>query len=67
MRLQIIQCLVSIVAGCAAFLWAADDANPKVPFFAALIAGFGAAWLFTFLLIWIRHGWRAARSMTLEP
>lgn len=40
-------CAISIVIGCAAYwaFWIENDTNPKVPFFAALIGGFGSAWL----------------------
>lgn len=67
MRMMILQCVVSIVAAFALVRWSATDpVNPKVPFFVILVVGFGAAWLATFLYVWARFGWKAARSMRLD-
>lgn len=64
---MVAQCAVScVVGGCIYYiLW--PDPNPKVPLFGGLIAGFAAAWALTFLWSWFRWGWRAARSMKMEP
>jgi hypothetical protein len=39
------QCAISVVVGCTFYWLLVDDPNPKVPFFGALITGFGAAWV----------------------
>ena len=47
MKWTIIQCATSVVVGCAAYAIAYPDENPKVPLLAALLFGFGSAWLLT--------------------
>jgi hypothetical protein len=65
---MVVQCAVSCVIGCAAFLLIGPmPESPKAPLIGALIAGFGGGWLVMFLYVWARHGWRAARSMSLTP
>jgi len=63
---QIAQCAVSFGLGAPAYLWVPPD-NPFERLLAALIAGFGGLWLLTFLWVWLRHGWKAARSLTMSP
>lgn len=61
---QIGQCCLSIVVGCIVYLGLEGHPNPKVPLFGALICGVAAPWLLSFLLVWLRYGWRAARSIS---
>lgn len=62
-----IQCAISCVIGCFAFWAFSPDPNPKVPLFAGLLFGFGGGWLVMFCYVWLRYGWNAARSMSMEP
>ena len=64
---QVIQCALACIYGCTIYVLLMDDPNPKVPLFAALIAGFGGCWLTMFLYFWARFGWQAARSMNMSP
>lgn len=60
-----VQFTISVVVG---WLWwnsAADHPDPRIPVWGALIVGVLAAWLFTFLVTWIRFGWKAARSLRM--
>lgn len=60
------QFVLSCVVGCA--LWLITDEpgeNPKARMIIAVVGGLGAAWLATFLWTWARHGWRAARGLSL--
>lgn len=45
--------------------WIPNDSNPKVPLFSALLAGFFGLKLTMFLYLWVRFGWKAARSMKM--
>lgn len=49
------------------FLALADDPNPKVPLFGGLIVGFAGSWATMFVIVWVRYGWKAARSMSMSP
>ena len=62
-----VQCAVSAAIGCAFFWLVQDDPNPKVPLVAGLAGGFGGGWLVMFTYVWVRYGWKAARSMSLTP
>jgi len=63
-----IQFAISVTIGCFCF-WLADipGASPKDTLLAGLIGGFGGLWLVMFLYIWVRYGWRAAKSLSMEP
>jgi hypothetical protein len=43
------------------------DDPPKVIAWGTLICGVGGSYLSTFAYIWVRYGWRAARSMSINP
>ena len=64
---QIIQCGLATAIGCFVYWQLLGDPNPKVPLLGALICGFGGAWLLTKLYVLIRYGWKAMRSMSLDP
>lgn len=64
---QVIQCGISIAVGCFVYWVLSDDPNPKVPLFGGLICGFGATWLAMKLYVLARFGWKAMRSMSLDP
>lgn len=66
LRAQIVQCAISCVLGSAAWLAYPPTDNPKERMLAALIAGFGGMWLLTYLWVWVRFGWKAARGMTMD-
>lgn len=58
---------MACVFGCTAFIAARADEGPdsKAPLVVGLIVGFGGSWLVTFLIVWARFGWKAARSMKM--
>jgi hypothetical protein len=59
-----IQCAISIAAAFMFVRWAATGPDPMhPPSYIILAVGIGAAWMTTFLYVWIRYGWKAARSM----
>lgn len=64
---QLTQCGISVVVGCWAYVALYDPVNPKVALLGALILGIGAAWLATFAWVLVRHGWRAAKSISWSP
>ena len=61
------QCAASFVTGGFVYYLLWPDPNPKVPLFGGLIVGFAVGWAVMFLWTWMRWGWRAARSMSMEP
>jgi hypothetical protein len=62
-----IQFLAALVCGVIGFALVSNDPNPKVPLVSGLIFGFGGSWLFSFLTVWRKAGWGAARSMRIWP
>jgi hypothetical protein len=61
---------IQFVASCligGLFFWMAPELPPKARMALALITGFGGAYLLTLLYVWARHGFSAAKSMSLEP
>lgn len=60
---MVAQCGLATVIGCIVFVALTPDPNPNVPLFGALICGIGGSWLLTFGYVWLRYGWKAARSM----
>ena len=58
---------LSCLYGGWVYLALADDPNPKVPLFGGLIVGFCGSWATMFVIVWVRYGWRAARSMSMSP
>lgn len=61
---QVVQCAVSFALAAPVYLWVPPD-NPVERLLAALIAGFGGLWVVMFCWTWLRHGWNAARGMTM--
>lgn len=59
-----IQFALACLIGGAAFIGLSDDPNPRVPYLGGFIAGVGGQWAVMFAYVWLRHGWRAARSLT---
>lgn len=59
-----IQFLIACALGSATFAALADDPNPKVPYIGGFIVGVAGQWVAVFLWVWVRYGWKAARSMT---
>ncbi|CCC99348.1 hypothetical protein FBZ85_11641 [Azospirillum brasilense] len=64
---EVAQCAVSAAVGCWLYWVFMDDPNPKVPLLIALVGGFSSGWASTFLYVWLRFGWKAARSMSMSP
>lgn len=68
---MIVQCGVTILIACPVFLFfkadqaLAEHPDPKVPLFGALICGFVGSWVVMFVYVWVRFGWKAARSMKM--
>lgn len=65
---EVAQCAVAALVGCA--VWAGMDgvgASDRERTIAAVFLGVVASWVATFLYVWIRFGWRAARSMSMTP
>jgi hypothetical protein len=60
-----LQFCVSVAAG--AFVWFdpywIERDLPMPRLWGTIIVGVAAAWLFTFVVTWIRFGWKAARTM----
>lgn len=65
---MLIQCGLAIVYGSIVFLAMQPDFpdSPKPPLVGGLVAGFFGSWLTMFCYIWLRHGWKAARSMKMD-
>lgn len=59
------QWALTCALGCAAWLAYPPTPNHYERLLAALLAGFGGVWLAMFCWVWARHGWRAARGMTM--
>lgn len=51
--------------GCLGW-WLVDSPNRSERLLAALTFGFGGMWLAMFAWVWVRHGWTAARSLTMD-
>lgn len=64
---MVVQCGLAVVYGSLVFLAMKPDFpdSSKPPLIGALIAGFAGSWLTMFCYVWIRYGWKAARSMKL--
>lgn len=60
------QCAVACVVGSIVYLEALKEENEKTALVVALVAGFGASWLVSFLIVWARFGWKAARGMRMS-
>ncbi len=59
---------LTCVFGCAAYVAVARvSPNPYEALLAGLIAGFGGVWLAMFCYVWARFGWRAARTLRMDP
>ena len=57
------QFAVSTGIGCIVFLALHPDPNPKVPLFGGLIVGFFGGWAAMFLYVWLRYGWKTAKTL----
>lgn len=65
---ELIQFAVAVFGAFVGFWWASPyPENPKVPLFAALIAGFGSWYLTMKIYVWVRFGRDAAKSMSVDP
>lgn len=65
---EVAQCAVAALVGCA--VWAGMDgvgAGDRERTIAAVALGVTASWVGTFVYVWARFGWRAARSMSMTP
>lgn len=62
-----IQCVIACLIGSAVYFALWPNPNPKVPLVGGLLAGFSGSWAATFFYVWARHGWQAAKSMTMSP
>lgn len=65
---MIVQCGLSIFYGSIVFLAMREDFpdSSKPPLIGALIAGFAGSWLTMFCYVWVRYGWKAARTMKMD-
>lgn len=57
---------MACVVGSIVYLEALKEENEKTALVVALVAGFGASWLVSFLIVWARFGWKAARGMRMS-
>jgi hypothetical protein len=64
---MLFQCALTCAFGFLGFWWALDEPNKAARTLAALVAGFGGMWLTMKLYVWVRYGWKAARSLTMDP
>lgn len=64
---MVVQCALTIAFGFLGFWWAFDMPNTFARTLATLIAGFGGVWLTMFCWTWARHGWKAARTLSMDP
>ncbi len=64
-----VQFCIATGIGCLTYAWLLADGltNPKALVFGPLLFGFGGLWLAVFLWNWLRHGWKAARSLSMDP
>lgn len=65
---EVAQCAVAALVGCA--VWAGMDgvgASDRERTIAAVAVGVAVSWVATFVYVWFRFGWRAARSMSMTP
>jgi hypothetical protein len=68
-RMAFAQFLVSTLIGCAVYAAMYPDLgeiNPKAPLIAGLFFGFVGGWLVMFIYVWLRYGWKAAKSLKLD-
>lgn len=61
-----LQCSTTAALACVGWAAFPTEPNPKARLIIALVVGFGGHWLLMFSLVWLRYGWRSARSMRLE-
>lgn len=57
--------IASSIGGFVGYSMLEDGENQSTAIFGALVAGFGGTWLLNFIYVWIRYGWKAARSMRM--
>lgn len=62
---EVVQCLLAAVWAWVAFYVGPGAPGAHTPPIFVLIVGFVGSYLTTFLFVWVRWGWRAARSMSL--
>lgn len=60
------QCAVACVLGCLAWIAYGPTGNHYERLLAGLLAGFGGQWAVMFCWVWLRYGWSAARSLTMD-
>ena len=63
----LIQFAVICAIGSVVFLGLNPHPNPKVPLLGGLLAGCFGGYAAMFLYTRVRYGWRAARSVSLDP
>jgi len=61
------QFAIAAIIGSVVYTALIGDANPLVPLAGGLICGFAGQWLVMFLYVALRYGWRAARSLRMDP
>jgi len=64
---MILQWALTCAFGFLGFWWTLDSPNSAERTLATLIAGFGGMWLTMFVWAWARYGWKAARTLTMDP
>lgn len=60
------QFTLTSVLGCGAWLIYPHTTNPYEKLIFAFAVGFGGTWLLMFLWVAMRHGWKAARGMSMD-
>lgn len=61
------QFIIATAIGCAVYLPFSPSENSKGAVICSLACGYFGMRLVVFLYVWVRYGWRAARSMSMEP
>jgi len=66
MPAMILQCAMTCIFSFVGFWWAYDMPNTAARTLAAVITGFGGIWLTMFAWAWALHGWKAARTLSMD-
>ncbi len=61
-----IQFVIAAAIGCVVYA-AMEGETARARTIAALVCGFFGMRAILFLYVWIRYGWKAARSMSMTP